>query len=717
MARKLSSSDEQKPKAPAARKRAPAAAQQTSATKAAVAAAAKARARTPKQAKPALKDLPGRLRVVIEGITPQVDCGRFPAKRVLGEEVRVEADVFTDGHDHVTADLLYRYESDKNWQRLPMQELVNDRWAGSFTVEKLGRYDYSVVAWVDHFGTWQQDLQKRHAAGQELSIDFAIGAGLAREAAERAKTTEARRLLAWADALTQPEQDADATYALALAEDIAALVRRYPDPATVEQYQQEFSIVVERERARFSSWYEFFPRSAAADSQRHASFQEAQAMLPYIAEMGFDVVYLPPSHPIGETFRKGKNNAISAEPEDVGSPWAIGAEAGGHKAVHPQLGTLEDFHAFVAKASEYDMEVALDIAFQVSPDHPYVREHPEWFLKRPDGTIQYAENPPKKYQDIYPFYFETEAWPALWQELKSVFAFWAEQGVRIFRVDNPHTKSFRFWQWCIAELKRDYPDLILLSEAFTRPKVMHRLAKLGFSQSYTYFTWRNTKQELIEYFTELTQESGREYFRPNVWPNTPDILHEYLQVGGRPAFVVRLILAATLSANYGIYGPAFELSENRPREPGSEEYLHSEKYQLRQWELNDPASLKDLIARVNRIRHQYPALQRDWGLRFHDIDNDQLLAYSKCTEEGEDALILVVNLDFHYDQSGWLSLPLERFGLAEDAQYQVEDLLTGARYIWQGPRNYVALSPRGQSAHILRLRRPVQREQDFHSYM
>jgi len=675
------------------------------------------------KAQPASDDLPpslaginGRLRVVIESVTPQVDGGRFPVKRVLGEEVRVEADVFADGHDRVTADLLFRREEDAEWERVPMQALVNDRWRGSFRVHGLGRYRYTLEAWVDHFETWRRDLTKRYEAGQDLAVEFQIGARLLRQAAARAAGADAARLGNWAEALARGGKDADEAYLIAQDPQLAELARRYPDPDTVLRFERELTVVVDRERARFSSWYEMFPRSASGDPNRHGTFKDVEALLPYIAGMGFDVLYFPPIHPIGRTFRKGKNNQVRAEPGDVGSPWAIGAEEGGHKAVLPELGTLRDFRALVAKAREHGIEIALDIAFQVSPDHPYAKQHPEWFLARPDGTIQYAENPPKKYQDIYPFYFETPAWPALWLELKSVFEFWIEQGVTIFRVDNPHTKAFAFWEWCIGELKREHPELIFLSEAFTRPKIMHRLAKLGFTQSYTYFTWRNSKQELTEYFTELALEPGREYFRPNVWPNTPDILNDYLQVGGRPAFVVRLILAATLSANYGIYGPAFELFEHRPREHGSEEYLDSEKYQLRQWDLDHPASLRELIARVNAIRRQYPALQRDWGLRFHSVDNDQLLAYSKCTEEGEDALLVIVNLDVHHDHAGWVTLPLDYFGLKPDEQYQVEDLLSGARYIWQGATNYVALSPHGQSAHILRLRRRVHREQDFQYY-
>ncbi|GIX28172.1 MAG: hypothetical protein KatS3mg123_2053 [Burkholderiales bacterium] len=413
--------------------------------------------------------------------------------------------------------------------------------------------------------------------------------------------------------------------------------------------------------------------------------------------------------------RKGKNNVVKAGPDDVGSPWAIGAAEGGHKAVHPQLGTLADFRRLVEKAREHGLEIALDIAFQCAPDHPYVKEHPEWFRWRPDGTVQYAENPPKKYQDIYPFHFEGEAWASLWAELKSVFEFWIEQGVKIFRVDNPHTKPFPFWEWVIGELKKAHPELIFLSEAFTRPKVMHRLAKLGFTQSYTYFAWRNTKQELTDYFTELTQGEGREYFRPNVWPNTPDILTEFLQFGGRPAFTCRLLLAATLAASYGIYGPAFELQEHEPREPGSEEYKDSEKYQLRHWDLDRPDSLRDLIARVNAIRRENPALQSDWSLTFLPVDNDQLIAYMKSTEDGSNLMIMVVNLDPYHAQAGWVELDLEALGLDPRSPYQMHELLSGARYLWNGARNFVQLAP--GMGHVFRLRRRVRTERDFDYFM
>jgi starch synthase (maltosyl-transferring) len=461
-----------------------------------------------------------------------------------------------------------------------------------------------------------------------------------------------------------------------------------------------FGVIVDPVKARFSTWYEMFPRSARGDGQ-HATFRDCIELLPYVEGMGFDVLYFPPVHPIGSTARKGKNNAMSAKPGEVGSPWAIGAKEGGHKAILSALGTMADFESLVKEAKSRGIDIALDIAFQVSPDHPYVKEHPEWFRMRPDGTVQYAENPPKKYQDIYPFEFESPAWQSLWEELKSVFEFWVGHGVKIFRVDNPHTKSFAFWEWALAELKRDHPELIFLSEAFTRPRIMHKLAKIGFTQSYTYFTWRNAKAELIEYFTELTQSPTREYFRPNVWPNTPDILHATLQQGGRPAFIVRIVLAATLAANYGIYGPAYELLENVPREPGSEEYLNSEKYEIKRWERDRPDSLRELIARLNRIRHDNPALQRDWSLRFHPIDNGQMMVYSK--REENNVILVAVNLDVLHPQSGWVELALEHLNIAPHETFEVHDLLSGGSYTWSGPRNYIDLNPHQLPAHVFKV--------------
>ncbi len=630
--------------------------------------------------------------------------------------MRVEADVFTDGHDLIAAALLHRPENSESWIESPMRPLVNDRWAGEFQVSQLGRYRYKVQGWVDHWETWRHDLQKRIDANTDSDIDYRIGADLVAEAAKRAAEPDSKSLLEQADAL-RTKDEADMRRALATGAALNELMLRYPDRRFATELDRELVIVVDPVRARFSSWYELFPRSTSPQAGRHGTLADCEARLPYVAEMGFNVVYLPPIHPVGSAFRKGKNNSIVAEPGDTGSPWAIGAADGGHKAIHHELGSVEDFRRLVNRASELGLQVALDVAFQVSPDHPYVKEHEEWFRKRPDGTIQYAENPPKKYQDIYPFDFETSDWFALWQELKSVFVFWIEQGVRIFRVDNPHTKAFPFWEWCISEIKRDWPETLFLSEAFTRPKIMYRLAKLGFSQSYTYFPWRNTKHELTAYLTELTQTPVREFFRPNQWPNTPDILTEFLQIGSRSAFMIRFLLAATLGANYGIYGPAFELMESRPVRPGSEEYLDSEKYQIRHWDLERPDSLREFIALVNRIRNENTALQNDWTLEFHSVDNDQLICFSKRSEDSANLIVVVINLDPHHTQAGTVDLPLYKWQIEEDRPYQANDLLTGARYVWNGRRNWVELNPSSVPAHILRIRRRLRVETDFEYFL
>ncbi|MDH5695217.1 MAG: alpha-1,4-glucan--maltose-1-phosphate maltosyltransferase [Dehalococcoidia bacterium] len=659
----------------------------------------------------------GRVRVVIEAVKLEINHRSFPIKRIIGDTVIVEADIFSDSHDALSAVLLYRKEGDSQWAEVPMELLVNDQWRGSFRVTELGRYNYTLMAWVDQFKSWRQDLVKKVEAGQDVSVELLAGAKLMVEASERAPTHDAQNLREWAKALRSTKVSESAKIKLALSEEVAELANKYPDRQFATTYPKELVVVVDREKARFSTWYEMFPRSCALEPGRHGTFKDCEARLPYISAMGFDVLYFPPIYPIGHTYRKGKNNAPTPEPDDPGSPWAVGAEEGGHKAIHPQLGTLKDFQRLVTKAREYGIEIALDLTFSCTPDHPYVKEHPEWFRWRPDKTVQYAENPPKKYEDIYPFNFETENWRELWEELKSIVLFWIEQGVRIFRVDNPHTKPFPFWEWLIAEVKKDYPDLILLSEAFTRPKVMYQLAKLGFTQSYTYFAWRNTKWELTQYFTELTQTEVREYFRPNLWPNTPDILTEYLQFGGRPAFMTRLVLAATLSASYGIYGSAFELCENRPREPGSEEYLDSEKYQIRYWDIEKPDGLKDFIARVNQIRKENPALHSNLSLAFHAVDNEQLICYSKHTEDFSNIIVVVVNLDPRHVQSGWVELPIEQFGLDPDQPYQVHDLLSDGRYLWQGQHNYVELNPHIVPAHIFSIRRRIHTERDFEYYI
>jgi starch synthase (maltosyl-transferring) len=658
----------------------------------------------------------GRRRVAIESVSPQIDCGQFPIKRVVGEAVVVEANVFADGHDQVACQVLYLREGDKEWQSSPMTPEGNDRWRGAFSVPEAGRYEYTVEGWIDRFQTWRDGLAKRIDVGQDVHVDLLIGAELIEGAARRAKGEEAD-LLRKSARRVREEKDIQSAISLALGEELFTAIRRYPERQFATRYEKPLAVLVDREKARFSTWYEVFPRSCASEAGRHGTFRDCEAWLPYVASMGFDVVYLPPIHPIGRAFRKGKNNSVVADPNDIGSPWAIGSKEGGHTSVHPELGTLEDFRHFVSQAAVHGLEVALDIAFQCTPDHPYVKQHPEWFRKRPDGTIQYAENPPKKYQDIYPLEFESEDWQALWNELKRVFQFWIDQGVRIFRVDNPHTKAFAFWEWVIGEIKKEHGDVLFLAEAFTRPHVMYRLAKLGFSQSYTYFTWRNTKQELTDYFTELTQTDLREYFRPNLWPNTPDILPEFLQVGRRPAFMIRLILAATLAASYGIYGPAFELCENTPAQAGSEEYLNSEKYELKHRDLHSAWSLSEIISRINRIRKENAALHSNHNLRFHTTDNPMLICYSRTTDDLSNVIVVIVNLDAFHRQTGWIDLDLSALGLESGHDFQVHDLLGEGRYLWQGSRNYVELTPESLPAHIFRVRRWIRTERDFDYYL
>jgi starch synthase (maltosyl-transferring) len=590
-----------------------------------------------------------------------------------------------------------------------MTLVENDRWAGTFVVERLGRYEYTVEGWIDPFESWRTELSKKFGAGQDVASELLEGGALVRHAASRMAGAQMRGTR---EALTriveQLENDAapqGERVALALGERVREQLARLADRSRATRFDRVLEVIVERQIARFGAWYEMFPRSAGADPARSATFAEAAERLPYVASLGFDVLYLPPIHPIGRSFRKGPNNSLQAGPGDPGSPWAIGSAEGGHTAIEPGLGTLEDFDAFVEAARKHGLEIALDLAYQASPDHPYVKEHPEWFRRRPDGTIKYAENPPKKYQDIYPINFESEAWQALWQELKSVIEFWIDHGVKIFRVDNPHTKPFRFWQWALTAIKRDHPDTIFLSEAFTRPKIMRYLAKAGFSQSYTYFTWRNTAQEITEYFTELTTTDVREYMRPNLFANTPDILHGYLQRGGRPAFQVRFVLAATLGASYGIYS-GFELFENVAVKEGSEEYLDSEKYQIRIRNFDQPGSLSELIARVNAIRREHPALQHDWGLEFHQTDNPQLLCYTKTSPDGHDVLAIVVNLDPANMQHGFVRLPLTAWSRSGDGALEVVDLLSNERYFWRGEWNYVRLDPQGRMAHILQFALP-----------
>jgi len=688
-----------------------------------------------------MKPAEGRQRVIIEEIQPQVDCGRYPARRFLGDTVAVSAAIFSDGHDHVAARLFYKHEGDDGWQSTAMAALPNDLWSASFTVDKIGVWSFTIQAWVDHFDTWCADLKKRLAAQpdpaspdrrdlppQDIPLAFTIGALLLDQAAKRATGPDAKQLKDLAASLRSLAAQNAAVYEYPLSPELEALAARYPDLSYATSAAQELPLWVDRERARFSSWYELFPRSTSPDPTRHGTFADVELLLPEIAAMGFDILYLPPIHPIGRAYRKGPNNSTTAGPEDEGSPWAIGSAEGGHKAIHAKLGTLADFDRLVAATRASGMELALDIAFQCSPDHPWVAAHPDWFIHRPDGTIQYAENPPKKYQDIYPLNFESPDWQGLWDELRSVFQFWIERGVRVFRVDNPHTKALPFWEWCIADLHRDTPDALFLAEAFTRPHVMYSLAKGGFTQSYTYFTWRTGKAELQAYFEEVSRPPVSDFFTPNVWPNTPDILHASLQTGGRPAFMQRLILATTLAASYGIYGPAYELGENLPAKPVSEEYLDSEKYQIRRWDRSASHSLAPLATRLNQIRRTNPALQSDLSLHFHIVDNPQIICYSKSAtppvpaDDGApfdvskadrlpiapmqpNVILVAVNLDPHNEQAGWIDLDLGVLGIAHDETFDVEDLLTGIHYQWHDRSNYVALRPDVMPAHIFRVTR------------
>jgi starch synthase (maltosyl-transferring) len=658
----------------------------------------------------------GRRRVVIEGVSPLVDDGRFPAKRVVGDVVQIEADIFADGHDLLAAVMLYRHESQSEMTETPIVPLVNDRWRAEITVDRLGFYYFTFEGWIDHFATWHRDLRKRVDAGvsgNDLDVQLLIGVGMIRDAAARAPDRDRKRL----DESIKRLEGSDAAEEKVLdlwSSELTDLMRRNAERKFATRDATEHAIEVDARRAGFSTWYELFPRSAASEAGRHGTFRDVEAQLPRIARMGFDVLYLPPIHPIGTTFRKGPNNTVSTEASDSGSPWAIGAKDGGHKAIHPDLGTLEDFRRLVEAARARGIELAMDIAFQASPDHPYVAEHDEWFQKRPDGTIQYAENPPKKYQDIYPFHFESDAWSDLWKELVGIFRYWIDNGVRVFRVDNPHTKPLPFWHWVIRTVKKHHPDVIFLAEAFTRPKIMYWLAKAGFSQSYTYFAWRNTKYELTEYFEQITKPPVSDFFRSNAWPNTPDILPEYLQYGGRPAFVIRLMLAATLSSNYGIYGPAFERSMGDARDPGGEEYRDSEKYEIKHWPPADD-DLTELIAVVNRIRRQNPALQQNATLKFHETTNDDIICYSKSA--GDESVLMIVNVDPHNTQAGYVELDLAALNLDANRPFQVHELLSGARYTWHGPRNYVKLDPNIIPAHIFRIRRKVRSEKDFEYFL
>ena len=641
--------------------------------------------------------------VVVENLQPLLDGGRFPIKRIVGEDLAVEADIFKDGHDVVAAVLKWRVLGQRAWREAPMSFVDNDRWRGICTLYDEAIHEYTVEAWTDSFRSWQQEFAKKFQGGiSDLQSEALEGAALVKAAAGRARDRADRtRLDEFSEEISSAANSE--TYAIAQSAELDVLMATYPDRSDAMQYDPAPRVIVDRSAALFAAWYEFFPRSAEGHVDRGSTFRDCLPRVDDAKAMGFDVIYLPPIHPIGHANRKGRNNSITSEPGDPGVPWAIGSEAGGHKAVEPSLGTLADFDWLQKEVRKRGMEIALDFALNCSPDHPYVKEHPEWFYKRPDGTIKYAENPPKKYEDIYPLNFRCENWRELWAEIKSIVLFWAERGVRIFRVDNPHTKPVAFWEYLITGVREKYPDTIFLSEAFTRPKMMKALAKAGFNQSYTYFTWRNSKRELIEYFTELTQTEMSEYFRPNLWPNTPDILPFVLQEGGRPAFMIRVLLAATLSPLYGIYS-GYELCENEPL-PGREEYLDSEKYQFKQRDWNAPGNIKDWITRLNKIRKQNRALQLYSNLRFYPAENDAILFYAKMTAARDNIILVVVNLDPHRKQHSFVDVPIEQFGQMESDEYRVQDLLSGASYTWRGRRNYVELDPEMQPAHVFLVRR------------
>ncbi len=676
----------------------------------------------------------GSNRVSIEAITPQVDCGRFPIKRCVGDKVVVEADAFTDGHDQIRCQLRYRKElclsqldaNQNPHEKLPCQEVFmqpigNDRWQAEFLTAELGRYSYTVCAWVDPFATWQYELKGRKDP-EDIKVALEIGVEiitntLINYGRELQLGKEAITHLKKLQAMLKSPEDLDYALTIALGEDLTELMARcsarqfdtaflhssYGHSSYAQSSSVSFAVLVEPLHARCGAWYEMFPRSCSEQPDRHGTFADCINRLSYVAAMGFDILYLPPIHPIGLSKRKGANNTLLATESDPGSPWAIGSVQGGHTSIHPALGSFKDFQDLLNSAAQHGLSVALDLAFHCSPDHPYVTQHPEWFKHRPDGSVQYAENPPKKYEDIYPFNFESENWRELWMELASVVKFWIDKGITIFRVDNPHTKSFKFWEWLIAEIKSEHPEVIFLSEAFTRPKVLHHLAKLGFSQSYNYFPWRTAKEEITEYLIELSRGESREYLRPNFWPNTPDILTEYLQDDGRPAFMIRLVLAATLGANYGIYGPAFELQENTPLLPGSEEYLHSEKYQLRHWDVNRADSLKEFIAQINHIRRQNPALQQDWNLRFYEVDNDQIICYSKQTDDEDNIILVVVNLDPFQRQAGTIEIPPDCFAINQIMPRSVHELLSGCHHFWSSNKVHIDLDPNSMPVNIFQL--------------
>lgn len=660
--------------------------------------------------------IPFLSRVVIEGVVPEIDGGAFCAKRVLGESMNVTADVHVDGHNDLIAVLRYRSLPDGEWHQVKMKPIGkgSDAFVGEFRLHELGYYEYTLSAWIDYFGNWSRDTSKKLAAGQDVTVETIEGVKLLESALHRASGKPREDEL---------KQSVDRLRKATAPNDLSAffhnsrldqLMFEYGERGRVCNYQKTLPLMVEPKYALYGNWYELFPRSCSPIAGKHGTLKDVIARLPYVADLGFDILYLPPIHPIGTTKRKGQNNTLVAGPDDPGSPWAIGSTDGGHKAVHADLGTIADVDNLVAAADSLGIKIALDIAYQCSPDHPYVKEHPEWFYHRPDNSIKYAENPPKKYEDIFPLDFESEKWESLWDELVDVIRFWIGHGVKVFRIDNPHTKPYPFWKYLIEKIKLENPEVIFLSEAFARPNVMKQLAKAGFSQSYTYFTWRNTKHELTEYMQQLTRTESVEYLRPNFFANTPDILPENLQYGGRASFMMRATLASMLSSTYGVYGPAYELCISDAIS-GSEEYRDSEKYEIKTWNLDDPISIKDYLKRLNDIRKEHPALQNNRSIRFFDISNEQMLAFSKMDKDSDDVVLVVVNLDPLCAQSGQLTLPLKEFGVEQ--QFQVHDLISNRRYTWTGATNLVTLDPALSPAYVFVLRKRLRSEKDFDYFL
>ena len=635
------------------------------------------------------KTMQNQTRIIIENVLPQLNCGSFAIKRIVGQKILVSADVFSDGHDVIQCCVKFKHKSEVNWQEVRMTPTHNDEWFAEFQVEKQGKYIYFVEGWVDYALNWQHGTERKINDNQYVKSELLEGAEYVRAILSTVDASENEYLNQLVYYFTT-DSEYDNAVRETKSEELIRIFKKYP-VRFLENKSIDLEVYVDRKKALFSTWYEFFPRSASEEDGKHGTFKDCERLLPRVAEMGFDTLYFPPIHPIGEVNRKGKNNATNAEYSDVGSPWGIGSHHGGHKSTHPELGTIEDFKELVKKAQDLGIEVAMDYALQAAPDHPYVKDFPQWFKWRPDGTVQYAENPPKKYQDIQPIYFESSDWKNLWKELLDVALFWIEEcNINIYRVDNPHTKPFYFWGWLISEIKKKHPDVLFLAEAFTRPKIMNELAKQGFSQSYTYFTWRNSKKELTEYVEELTQTEQKEFYRPNFWPNTPDINPFALQNGNESVHLQKYFLAATLSSNVGIYGPVFEYMISTPMAPGKEEYLDSEKYQCYKWDWTIQNKLTTLITKINTIRKEQISLQQTNNIIFCETNNDQVIAYYKFDDDKKDETLMIVSLDAFHTGRAMVKLPLDKIGTQ---QISVRDLITGNTYSWDNEWNYVELPP------------------------